>query len=175
MSKKKVPRAPAKPLHRERIQPNRVTGYLNIWWSLQKPYCGYFSDEREARFQGMSRDPVIVKIQGTGPIGIDKVVDHWRRDNSGNPIPAEWQTPKPKAISETEHAYFGVWWHLHKPYAGLFSKEREANLQAMSRNGVVAGIIGEDIYIESVEDYKWKDELDNPLQAEWLTARFYIV
>ena len=157
MPKKASSRASAKPLYREKIEPKKTTGYLDIWWHLQKPYCGYFSGVYEARLQGMSRNATIIEIQGTDSIGIGKVVDYWRRDNSGNPMPFEWQTPQPKDILEIEHTYFTAWWHIQKPYAGVFAQEGEANLQAMSRNGVVVDILGENISIGKVLDYYRKN------------------
>jgi hypothetical protein len=77
----------------------------------------------------------------------------------------ERERPKPTA-------YLVLWWHLQKLYCGLFSTEEEANLQAMSRNGVVVEITGDNTAIGRIADYWRRDDQGNPLPAEWLTARF---
>jgi len=71
-----------------------------------------------------------------------------------------------------ETTFLVLWWHLQKLYCGLFSTAEEANLQAMSRNGVVVEISGENIAIDRLSDFWRRDEQGNPLPAEWLTARF---
>ena len=74
-----------------------------------------------------------------------------------------------------ETAFLVLWWHLQKLYCGLFSTEEEANLQAMSRNGVVIQITGDNTAIGRITDYWRRDDQGNPLPAEWLTARFATV
>jgi len=71
-----------------------------------------------------------------------------------------------------ETCYLVLWWHLQKLYCGLFNTAEEANLQAMSRNGVVVEITGENIAVGRLSDFWRRDEQGNPLPAEWLTARF---
>ena len=173
MPKKASSRTPAKPLYREKVEPRRATGYLDTWWTLQKPYCGYFSDEEDARLQAIPRNAIIMEIQGIDPIGIGDVLDYWRRDN-GNPIPAQWTTEKPSNAFDTEHNYFTSWWYMQKLYVGMFATEGEAKLQCMSRNGLFVDIIG-DVSIGRVEDYWRRDDSGKPMPAEWLTARFKII
>ena len=76
-----------------RVSPHKETCFLVIWWHLQKVYCGLFSTEEEAKLQAMSRNGIVVHITG-GAVSVESIVDYWRRDDSGNPLPAEWLTAR---------------------------------------------------------------------------------
>jgi len=80
-----------------------------------------------------------------------------------------------KRAPRRETAWLVVWWHLQKIYCGLFTTEEEANLQAMSRNGVVIELSAESLAVGRIADYWRRDDSGNPLPAEWLTARFATV
>ena len=78
---------------REPARPLTESCFLVIWWHLQKAYCGLFSTEDEAKLQAMSRNGVVIAIRGSD-ISIEGISDYWRRDESGNPLPAEWLTAR---------------------------------------------------------------------------------
>ena len=66
--------------------------YVVIWWAYQRPYYAITRDEAEAAWTANLRNGVVVEVEGTG-VSVKRVVDHWRRDDSGNPIPAEAREP----------------------------------------------------------------------------------
>ena len=66
--------------------------FVVIWWAYQRPYYAITGDESEADWTANLRNGVVVEVEGTG-VSVKKVVDHWRRDEIGNPIPAEAREP----------------------------------------------------------------------------------
>lgn len=63
-----------------------------IWWAYQRPYFAITRDEAEAGWTANLRNGVVVEVEGQG-VSVKKVVDHWRRDDVGNPMPAEAREP----------------------------------------------------------------------------------
>jgi hypothetical protein len=66
--------------------------FVVIWWAYQRPYFAITRDEAEAAWTANLRNGVVVEFEGTG-LSVKRVVDHWRRDASGNPLPAEAREP----------------------------------------------------------------------------------
>jgi len=62
--------------------------YVVVWWAYQRPYFAVSRDPAEATWTANLRNGVVVEVEGTGAT-VKCVVDHWRRDAAGNPIPAE--------------------------------------------------------------------------------------
>ena len=59
-----------------------------VWWAYQRPYYAVTRDEGEATWTANLRNGVVLELEGTG-VAVKKVVDHWRRDAGGKPLPAE--------------------------------------------------------------------------------------
>jgi len=62
--------------------------YIVVWWAYQRPYFAVTRDPAEATWTANLRNGVVVEVEGAGA-AVKGVVDHWRRDAAGNPIPAE--------------------------------------------------------------------------------------
>jgi len=69
---------------------NRTTYYLVIWWMQKIPYAAIFENQVAAEAAANVRNAMMVTITGTNTRVID-VVDWFRRDESGKPMPAEWR------------------------------------------------------------------------------------
>ena len=67
--------------------------WLVIWWHLQKPYAGEFADEVEASLHAAARNGIMIEIVSK-KVSFGSIVDYWRRDDEGNPIPVEWRTAR---------------------------------------------------------------------------------
>ena len=78
------------------MKPKRTVGrpercvFLVLWWQAQTPYAAMFEDEVAAYAAANVRNALVVEISGKAS-KVEKVVDYYRRDNSGNPMPAEWR------------------------------------------------------------------------------------
>lgn len=92
-SEEPVPSPRVEVVSREPVRPLTESSFLVIWWHLQKAYCGLFSTEEEAKLQAMSRNGVVIEIRGAA-VSVESITDYWRRDDSGNPLPAEWLTAR---------------------------------------------------------------------------------
>lgn len=66
--------------------------FVVVWWAYQKPYYAVTRDEGEATWTANLRNGVVLEIEGT-KVAVSRVVDHWRRDADGNPLPAENREP----------------------------------------------------------------------------------
>ena len=66
------------------------TRYLVLWWQAQVPYAAVFDDEIAAHAAASVRNAIVVEISGT-ELTFEKVVDYYRRDDAGRPMPAEWR------------------------------------------------------------------------------------
>ena len=66
--------------------------FVVIWWAYQRPYYAVTRDESEAAWTANLRNGVVVEVEGAS-VSVKRVVDHWRRDEGGNPIPAEIREP----------------------------------------------------------------------------------
>ncbi len=64
--------------------------YLVLWWQAQTPYAAVFDDEIAACAAASVRNALVVEVSGRG-LRFDKVVDYYRRDEEGRPMPAEWR------------------------------------------------------------------------------------
>ena len=73
-------------------RPRKARVFLVVWWAYQKPYYAVTRDEAEATWTANLRNGVVIEIEGTG-VGVKRVLDHWRRDQEGHPIPAEAREP----------------------------------------------------------------------------------
>lgn len=71
--------------------PKKDTLYLVIWWYAQNLYAAVFRSEEQARVAADPRNGVVIRVRGRA-LEIDSIVDYYRRDESGNPMPAEWRT-----------------------------------------------------------------------------------
>ncbi len=67
--------------------------YVVVWWAYQRPYYAITRDEGEATWTANLRNGVVLHLEGSN-VDVARVVDHWRRDAAGNPMPAE---PRPPA------------------------------------------------------------------------------
>ena len=70
----------------------RPRQFVVIWWAYQKPYYAVTRDLAEAEWTANLRNAVVLEIDGSN-VEVKRVVDHWRRDADGNPIPAENREP----------------------------------------------------------------------------------
>jgi hypothetical protein len=95
--KKKVETRKAKTA-REEEQPETV--FVVLWWHFQKPYVAVVPTYDEAKWIADTRNGVIVEVLGRG-VAVKSVVDFYRRDEAGNPMPAEmrpYESPNPNAL-----------------------------------------------------------------------------
>ncbi len=70
--------------------------YLVLWWQTQTPYAAIFDDEVAACAAASVRNALVVEVTGRD-VKIAKVVDYYRRDDAGNPMPAEFRDVAPPA------------------------------------------------------------------------------
>ncbi len=81
--------------------------YLVLWWQAQVPYAAVFDDEVAAYAAANVRNALVVEVSGSH-VRFEKVVDYYRRDDAGRPMPAEWRNvtgpialpwmPKPRGV-----------------------------------------------------------------------------
>jgi len=64
--------------------------YLVVWWVSQAPHAAVFDHQEAARAAASVRNALMVTISGSG-VGVDEVVDWYRRNEEGSPLPAEWR------------------------------------------------------------------------------------
>jgi len=69
---------------------NRKKYYLVLWWMSQTPYAAIFENEVAAEAAANVRNALMVTISGRDA-KVDSILDWYRRDDSGRPIPAEWR------------------------------------------------------------------------------------
>jgi hypothetical protein len=68
----------------------RKTLYLVLWWMSQVPYVAVFENKIAAEASANVRNALLVTVSGTD-LKVDDVLDWYRRDEAGNPMPAEWR------------------------------------------------------------------------------------
>ena len=73
-------------------QARRSRTFVVVWWAYQRPYYAVTRDRAEATWTANLRNGVVLEIQGTN-VAVTQVLDHWRRDPDGNPLPAEAREP----------------------------------------------------------------------------------
>jgi len=66
------------------------TMFLVIWWMSKNPYAAVFENRIAAEAAANVRNAILVTFQGNGT-EVDAVVDWFRRDEEGRPMPAEWR------------------------------------------------------------------------------------
>ena len=78
MKRKQEPRSPGKPM------------FLVIWWMSKNPYAAVFENRIAAEAAANVRNAILVTFKGNGS-DVEAVVDWFRRDEEGRPMPAEWR------------------------------------------------------------------------------------
>lgn len=71
-------------------QPRRQTRYLVLWWMAQTPYAALFENRMAAETAATVRNALLVAVSGRD-VRIDAVSDWYRRNDRGEPMPAEWR------------------------------------------------------------------------------------
>src|SRR5213594_1609161 len=66
------------------------TMFLVIWWMSKNPYAAVFENRIAAEAAANVRNAILVTFQGNGT-EVEAVVDWFRRDEEGRPMPAEWR------------------------------------------------------------------------------------
>ena len=77
------------PTKRER-RPAEETRFLVIWWMSKSPYAAVFENRLAAEAAANVRNAILVTIRGSRT-KVAEVVDWYRRDEEGRPMPAEWR------------------------------------------------------------------------------------
>ncbi len=71
-------------------QSSNETKYLVIWWMSKSPYAAVFTNRVAAEAAANVRNAILVAIKGHAT-KVEEVVDWYRRDVEGRPMPAEWR------------------------------------------------------------------------------------
>src|SRR5207245_11041148 len=66
------------------------TIFLVIWWMSKNPYAAVFENRIAAEAAANVRNAILVTFAGKGT-EVEAVVDWFRRDDEGRPMPAEWR------------------------------------------------------------------------------------
>src|SRR5436305_6568032 len=64
--------------------------FLVIWWMSKNPYAAVFSNRVAAEAAANVRNAILVTMKGPRTM-VEGVVDWYRRDEEGRPMPAEWR------------------------------------------------------------------------------------
>jgi hypothetical protein len=78
MTRKREPHSPGK------------TMFLVIWWMSKNPYAAVFENRIAAEAAANVRNAILVTFHGNDT-DVEAVVDWFRRDEEGRPMPAEWR------------------------------------------------------------------------------------
>ncbi|HII40244.1 MAG TPA: hypothetical protein HA326_03395 [Thermoplasmata archaeon] len=68
----------------------RMTQYLVVWWMARTPYAAVFDHRIAAETAASVRNALVVAVSGRN-LRIEGVWDWYRRDETGEPMPAEWR------------------------------------------------------------------------------------
>jgi len=68
----------------------KKTFYLVVWWMSQNPYAAIFENRIAAEAAANVRNAILITVRG-GDMEIPEIVDWYRRNPEGNPIPVEWR------------------------------------------------------------------------------------
>src|SRR2546428_112158 len=68
----------------------RCHEYVVVWWACQTPQVGLFDHLEAGKAAANVRNALRVTVTGTA-VEIDEVVDWYRRNDEGDPLPAEWR------------------------------------------------------------------------------------
>lgn len=71
-------------------RPSGDTKFLVIWWMSKSPYAAVFTNRVAAEAAANVRNAILVVIKGAQS-KVEEVVDWYRRDEEGRPMPAEWR------------------------------------------------------------------------------------
>ena len=66
------------------------TMFLVIWWMSKNPYAAVFTNRVAAEAAANVRNAILVTFKGPRT-AVEQVVDWYRRDEEGHPMPAEWR------------------------------------------------------------------------------------
>ena len=66
------------------------TTFLVIWWMSKTPYAAVFTNRVAAEAAANVRNAILVTIKGPRST-VEEVVDWYRRNEEGRPMPAEWR------------------------------------------------------------------------------------
>ena len=66
------------------------TYYLVVWWVAQTPQAALFTHTEAAKAAASVRNALMVTISGN-TVEVDEIVDWYRRNEEGSPLPAEWR------------------------------------------------------------------------------------
>lgn len=66
------------------------TIFLVIWWMSKNPYAAVFENRIAAEAAANVRNAILVTFKGDRT-DVEAVVDWFRRDEEGRPMPAEWR------------------------------------------------------------------------------------
>ena len=64
--------------------------FLVIWWMSKNPYAAVFENRIAAEAAANVRNAILVTFKGNVS-DVESVVDWFRRDEEGRPMPAEWR------------------------------------------------------------------------------------
>lgn len=71
-------------------RPEPKTFYLVIWWMSQNPYAAIFVNRIAAEAAANVRNALLLTVRGERN-AIEDIVDWYRRDPEGQPMPVEWR------------------------------------------------------------------------------------
>jgi hypothetical protein len=74
-------------------RPNHPSGkalFLVVWWMSKNPYAAVFENRVAAEAAANVRNAILVTFKGNDA-EVETVVDWYRRDEEGRPMPVEWR------------------------------------------------------------------------------------
>ncbi|TLZ78031.1 MAG: hypothetical protein E6K11_09255 [Methanobacteriota archaeon] len=74
---------------KRRAAPSK-TRFLVVWWMSKNPYAAVFENRVAAEAAANVRNAILVTFKGANA-EVETVVDWFRRDEEGRPMPAEWR------------------------------------------------------------------------------------
>ncbi len=81
--------------------------FLVFWWLDQTPFVARFQDEEEADRAARVRNSLVVELRGRD-LQVPRVVDYYRRDEGGRPLPAKWMELTRRAPPKVFHGRLPV-------------------------------------------------------------------
>ena len=76
--------------YRGNMPAGRRKMYLVVWWMDKAPFAATFDNEVAAKAAAHVRNAILVTVSGSA-IAVDAVEDWYRRNENGDPMPAEWR------------------------------------------------------------------------------------
>jgi hypothetical protein len=64
--------------------------FLVLWWMSQTPCAALLASEIAAEAAAKVRNGIVIEIIGRD-LDVEQVLDWYRRDEAGNPMPAQWR------------------------------------------------------------------------------------